>query len=981
MIDKLYCIYTNVDSLLNKRSELLHITALHAPDVLALTEILPKNTRFEVDPVEIQIEGYKCYTNIQSTTAHRGVAIYVKEHLSSSLLNTTGCFKESIWCEIDLEGDDRLLVGCIYRSPNSSDDNNTDINKALKQFSDGRSHVLIMGDFNHPEINWTDETSPTDPNHRAYKFMEAVRDSFLYQHVTEPTHTRGTQTANTLDLIFTTEQEMVGELRHEAPLGKSHHQLLIFNYICYASIPQNQEKTKYLIYKGDYARMNKIISEIDWPNKLLHMNIDQMWATIEDEITQATNDCIPKKKGGNNQTKRPSKWMNQATWEKIKEKKRAYRTFRQSGSEEDYNKYARARNQAKTACKKAVKDFTKNISREVKNNPKAFYSYARSRMKTREGIADLVTEDGTKLTGNKEKADILNEYFSSVFTIDNDQTQPHFQEKCRDPLESLAINEEQVRKKLTALKPNKSPGPDSLHPYVLKELASSLAAPLTILFNKSIQVTQIPDSWKKAHVTPIFKKGSRHSPSNYRPVSLTSVICKLLESLVRDAMVEHMTTHGLFSNFQHGFIRGRSCATNLLTVLDAWTEAIDQGLPVDVAYLDLAKAFDKVSHPKLLQKLWAYGIRGSLHGWTKSFLEGRQQRVIINSVPSAWNPVTSGVPQGSVLGPILFVIFVNDLPEHTISIAQMFADDTKLYRVIHNQHDRDILQQDLSNLKDWAENWKLQFNASKCKILHIGINNPHHEYHMGETGAPPLEITTLEKDLGVLMDPELKFTEHVEKQVNKANKILGLIRRTFEYLDGEIMKRLFTSLVRPHLEFSNVAWSPRLIKDQRLIESVQRRATKLVPELKQLSYEERLRKLKLPSLYYRRTRGDMIETYKLMHGHYTLNQDLVELHGQFTTRGHPLKAKKKYCRTNLRKSYFSYRIVDNWNSLPAQVVQAKSINAFKSKLDRHWAHLHFTTDPILTTTSTPTQSAISSNQATEVDTDTQDNNTRSTNRQ
>jgi hypothetical protein len=412
-----------------------------------------------------------------------------------------------------------------------------------------------------------------------------------------------------------------------------------------------------------------------------------------------------------------------------------------------------------------------------------------------------------------------------------------------------------VKKKLQLLKPNKSPGPDCHHPYILKQVADSIAKPLSIIYNKSLTEGKLPTDWKKANVTPIFKKGEKNKPNNYRPVSLTSIICKVMEMIIRDLVVDHMTSNDLFSMFQHGFIKGRSCATNLLAVFDAWTESVDKGFPVDSIYLDLAKAFDKVSHPKLLQKLWGYGIRGLIHNWIQDFLSERVQRVTLNGKSSQWSQVTSGVPQGSVLGPVLFIVFVNDLPEETASIAQMFADDTKLFRTIKDSEDYNQLQHDIDELVKWSKAWKISFNSTKCKVLHIGRNNTNSSYTMAnDTGRTTLESTTLEKDLGVYVDPELKFSSHIEIQVNKANKILGMIRRSFEFMDIQVMKRLYTSLVRPHLEFSNVAWSPRLIKDQKLPEGVQRRATRLVPELKHLDYEDRLQKMRLPSLYYRRKR-------------------------------------------------------------------------------------------------------------------------------
>ena len=275
----------------------------------------------------------------------------------------------------------------------------------------------------------------------------------------------------------------------------------------------------------------------------------------------------------------------------------------------------------------------------------------------------------------------------------------------------------------------------------------------------------------------------------------------------------------------------------------------------------------------------------------------------------------------------------------------MFADDTKVFREMNSEDDREVLQEDLNMLTDWADRWQLRFNAGKCKVLHVGRSNPNYQYSMssGENRVE-LETTTLEKDLGINIDPELKFSRHIELQVNKANKILGLVRRSYEYLDAETMKRLFTALIRPHLEFSNVAWSPRLEKDKKLLEKVQRRATKLVPGLQELPYEVRLERMKLPSLSYRRARGDMIEAYKYTHDYYTVNDDLLPRDTSTVTRGHPHKLKKRYTRTATRHHFFSNRIIDTWNNLPEAVVCAPSLNSFKNRIDKVWSEHLYCTD-------------------------------------
>ena len=416
--------------------------------------------------------------------------------------------------------------------------------------------------------------------------------------------------------------------------------------------------------------------------------------------------------------------------------------------------------------------------------------------------------------------------------------------------------------------------------------------------NLSLNEGILPSQWLKACITAIHKKGDKGLPENYRPVSITSIICKLMESLVRDRLVEHMSKNNLFSEQQHGFVPLRNCMTNLLTCMEKWSEILENDDTIDVIYTDFAKAFDSVPHQRLLKKLKGMGIIGNTLSWIQGFLSNRSQCVRVEEQCSSWIPVKSGIPQGSVLGPILFVIFINDMPEAVKSMCQLFADDAKLFRNVNLREESNIalLQTDIDALTNWSKKWQLPFNVEKCKSLHIGRNNPYNRYQMaGRT----LEQVEEEKDLGVLVDNQLKFHKQAAVATKKANSRLGLIKKSFALLDKKTLPLLYTSLVRPHLEYGNVVWGPFYKGDRVSIERVQRRATKLVTELKDLPYEERLRHLELPSLQHRRRRGDMIFTYKIMTGKVKMNPSEFFRTSNQANRGHQYKLVKKKRRHDL----------------------------------------------------------------------------------
>ena len=354
------------------------------------------------------------------------------------------------------------------------------------------------------------------------------------------------------------------------------------------------------------------------------------------------------------------------------------------------------------------------------------------------------------------------------------------------------------------------------------------------------------------------------------------------------------------------------------------------------------KAFDTVPHQRLLRKLESYGITDPLLSWISDFLNNRVQRVIVNGTPSPWSKVLSGIPQGSVLGPLLFIIFINDICESLSSSAYLFADDTKLFRIIKEDKDTELLQSDIDTIMKWSDKWLLRFNKEKCKLLSVNGSISRNYYINTSDASYKLDIVSSEKDIGVTFDSSLEFDQHISEKINKANSLCAMIRRSYKFLNCKMFLPSYKALVRSHLEYGNSVWSPYKMKYIDAIERVQRRATKMLPGMDQLTYEERLRKLKLPTLVYRRMRGDMIEVFKILHELYDVKAapilSLRNVESTRVLRGHHLTLVK--CRSNrkLRSESFTQRVVLSWNSLPSNVVSAPSLNSFKNRLDKFWSN-------------------------------------------
>uniref|UniRef100_A0A452HPE5 Reverse transcriptase domain-containing protein n=1 Tax=Gopherus agassizii TaxID=38772 RepID=A0A452HPE5_9SAUR len=360
--------------------------------------------------------------------------------------------------------------------------------------------------------------------------------------------------------------------------------------------------------------------------------------------------------------------------------------------------------------------------------------------------------------------EVKDKYFASVFNKANEELRDNGRmTKANEDME-MDITTSEVEAKPEQLNGTKLEGPDNLHPRILKELAHEIASPLARVFNESVNSGVVPYDWRTANIVPIFKKGEKSDLSNYRPVSLTSVVCKVLEKILKEKVVKDIEVNGNWDKLQHGFIKGRSCQTNLISFFERVTDYLDKGNAVDLIYLDFSKAFDIVPHGELLVKLEKMGINMKIERWIRNWLKGRLQQIILKGELSGWKEVTSGIPQGSVLGPILFNLFITDLGTKSGNVLIKFADDTKLGGIANTEKDRDIIQEDLDDLVNWSNSNRMKFNSEKCKVMHLGINNKNFRYRLG---THQLEATEEEKDLGVLVDHRMTMSRQCDMAVKK----------------------------------------------------------------------------------------------------------------------------------------------------------------------------------------------------------------------
>ena len=448
-------------------------------------------------------------------------------------------------------------------------------------------------------------------------------------------------------------------------------------------------------------------------------------------------------------------------------------------------------------------------------------------------------------------------------------------------------------------------GCDGISPRLLKHSALALYQPFYHLFQLSLSQSYLPFEWRTHLIKPIFKSGERNSVRNYRPISLLSVVSKVLEKLVYNSIVDY--TSSSISSCQFGFLRGRSTLQQLLIFFNILHNSSSQ---IDVVYLDFRKAFDSVAHNELLLKLWNFGINGKLWSWMKAYLTDRLQYVSVGHSTSSTLPVLSGVPQGSILGPLLFLIFVNDMPDTAwFSKILLFADDAKCIMPISSPLDSTYLQSDLLRLSQWCTTWNLYLNENKCSIVHFKARpSSTFNYHLN---YQQITSSDKEKDLGLVVSADLNWQSHYQLISSKAYKILGLLRRVFSnsiLLSARLS--LYISLVRSQLLYCSPVWHPYLLKDIRALELVQRRATKFIVNNNDMDYRNRLLSLKLLPLMMEYEIADnmfLVKCLKSSSDHFNIC-DFVEFCAHSTRGSSSLKLKHKLCRTHLDRNFYFNRI-------------------------------------------------------------------------
>jgi len=812
--------------------------------------------------------------------------------------------------------------------------------------SNKNAQILVGGDFNCGDIDWKNlSVSPGASKGQAQRqLVDIVKEHCLTQIVDVPT-----RLDKTLDILLTNNPTPVNRIKGMPPIGKSDHDIIHIEYDVNAKRIRKTPRKILLYNKADFESLRKHLH--DFSERLQSTKIDQasandIWNNFKDTLLKGIEKFIPSKMS---KSKVGYPWIDLEIKRLIRKREKLFHKARKSKDPSTQKHYKNFRAMVQKKIRDAywkhvsniftLSDDDADIQKDV-SKPKKFWSFVKSLKRDSSGIATL-RENGFLRSDSKEKANILNRQFQSVFTKEADTDPPSKGQSPHNSMQDFTIDKHGVKKLLDKLNVNKATGPDNISARVLKECSEEISAILEVIFNKSLEQSSVPDDWKQANVVPIFKKGEKYNPANYRPVSLTCICSKLLEHILVSNIMRHLMEYNILVDAQHGFRSKRSCDTQLVQFIHDLTQNMDSAFnkkhkQTDVIIMDFAKAFDKVPHRRLIDKLEYYGIRGYTSKWIASWLNGRTQKVVLDGIISNSTDVISGVPQGSVLGPILFLIFINDLPEGITSSVRLFADDCVLYRNIRSMRDCQTLQDDIDLLAVWESNWLMEFNVGKCNSMMISRQHPdrlfNFNYHLhGQT----LESVTSAKYLGVTITSNLDWGLHTKNICSKATQTLGFIRRNLALAPRATKGLAYQTLVRPKLEYASPVWSPHQQKDIHKIEMVQRTAARWTcRRWRNTSHVgEMLSELEWPTLEHRRDISSLSFFYKIHHNTVSIDTDTYlqpVLNARQTRSNHPFQYRRPMAYSDALKNSFFPRTIHKWNNLPLAAVSASTVEGFQT---------------------------------------------------
>ena len=848
--------------------------------------------------------------------------IYVKEHIQVKVLPP--CPDLEILALSLYNGSSRICLTVFYRPPNSSAQIFSQVSTYFHSLCiTDFSNFIFLGDFN---------VNIRDSNHPCYRSLhDTILLYSLTQVVNDITHIHHNGTTSTIDLVLMSNPSQLTQCNTIPPLANSDHNgILLLTSWKAAGGPSYRRRTIWRYNHANWEGACELINDFDW-DSIVSDDVNSSWMKWQHQFLSIMEQCIPQR---SLPPRKNLPWMNKNLKQAMRRRNALYKNGKRTGN---FSKFKAARNRVVNLLHESKKNyFTKINPRDTKK----FWKTIKSLNKTSQSIPTL-SHNGVTTNEDTEKANMLNSFFSTCFNTSHPPLSEHDQmpfvtNECPD---ELLCTVEEVQSLLGSLDTTKATGPDGVSAIMLKRTAPSIAPAVTKLFNLSLRSGQVPTDWKKSSVVPIPKSSDRSSPTNYRPISLLSILSKTLERHIHSLIATHLMNNQLLSNRQWGFLPGKGTVTALLSTTHSWFQFLENNKDVCAVFLDYRKAFDSVPHRPLLEKMSQLSINEKIIQWVSSYLSNRQQSVVLNGATSDPANVLSGVPQGSVLGPLLFIIYVNDLASIQLSQGSeiiLYADDLLLFRPISTITDYTALQNDIFALEQWTTNNSLQFNASKCNYMFISRRkNPTVPANQLVLSNVPLERVDVFKYLGLLLTADLSWTRHIETICARAKRIVGMLYRQYYHNVGyNTMRCLYLSLVRPHLEYACSVWDPHTQGSIDALEKVQKFALRMVTKSWDAGCDELNNLVNLPTLQHRRLQLNLCQLYKIIHGlSYFPDNIFIPRQNYYSCRSsNNMAFVRPFAHTNAFLYSYVPHTIKSWNSLSPTLVNAVSLSSFKHLL-------------------------------------------------
>ena len=753
--------------------------------------------------------------------------------------------------------------------------------------------------------------------------------------------------ATILDQFVSNCPNLINDIEVHPPLATNDHCTISLRLRLKMYKPETYLRHIWLYNKADFNGFNLAIQRYDWDTCFQGDHVDEVLKKWTASFLSLAHEFIPNK----TVTIRPKDvpWFTSELRNLKKQKDRLHKIAKRSNSPIAWLNFRTIRNTYVGKLREAENKYTSELAAKLQNpanvNSKRWWQITKKLLgKFSDPTIPPITDPENNVTifDANCKSELFNKSFLSYSNLDATNAQiPHtITKKTESTLTEITVTVDEVLDILLSLDTSKANGPDMISAKMLKETARSIAPSLCRLISLSLSSKSVPQGWKDANVIPIFKKGNKSLCNNYRPISLLNITAKVCEKLVFKNLFNYIKNNNLITSHQSGFVPGDSTVNQLVYMYNLFSKALNDKKDIQLVFCDQSKAFDKVWHPGLVYKLQTFGITGSLLQWFKSYLGNRRQRVTITNSLSSWGNINAGVPQGSILGPLLFLVHINDIIDGIESQIKLFADDTSLFVTVDNDVDRCRLQlnRDLERIDKWAKSWLVTFNPEKTKSLYItlkqNINPPALVFNNHQ-----LETVEAHKHLGITFNANLSWKQHVDNIYTAANIKVVLLAKLKFVLDRKTLFTLYTSFIRPTLEYGNIIWNNCTDAESDRLESIQRRAMRIITGCiirtsTQLLYEE----TGLESLAKRRDRNILLFFHKIINSNTPAY--LKELKPELNEERHDrnLRSNSNFSipssRINKYKHSFLPTAITLWNQLSTEARNITCYDSFKTYLDK-----------------------------------------------